>query len=191
MKTPTRPAPHHPQASKAPGPAGTPFEQLDAVLRALLAEHEKLLALAGDHGRAIAQADAAALSTVLIAQSAAVSRISMLERQRQSIVGEIIRSSGIKPTAKGATGPTMSEVAAHAPEPLRSHLASVAAALRELLNKLHREHLAIRKAAEMLSMHMEGLMRQVCRGLSHTGTYARCGSIDSSVQVVSAVDVRS
>ena len=49
------------QAPVAPA-TGTAFEQLDAVLRMLVSGHEKLLALAGEHRRAIAQADAAGLT---------------------------------------------------------------------------------------------------------------------------------
>ena len=45
--------------------------------------------------------------------------------------------------------------------------------------------------AQKLAAEVEGLLRQVCRGLSHTGTYARRGAMDSNVQVVSAMDVRS
>jgi hypothetical protein len=163
-------------------PEGT-FEQLDIVLRQLVTEHEKLLGLAAEHRRAIAQADAAALGVCLGHQQAIVQKITGLERQRQTIVHALIRG--------GNKNVRMSEVTAHAPEPMRSRLAGVAAALREILNKLHQEHLALHRAAETLSMHMEGLLRQVCRGLSHTGTYARGGAIDSSVQVVSSMDVRS
>lgn len=89
----------------------------------------------------------------------------------------------------------MSIVTAGAPEPVRTRLAGVAAALRDVLNRLHREHLAIRAAAEALSSHMEGLMRQVYQRLSHAGTYGRggapAGAVGGGVQVVSSVDVRS
>ncbi len=162
--------------------AVTAFEQLDGVLRLLVAEHEKLLALAAEHRRAIAQADAPALTKCITTQQQVVQRITGLERQRQTVVAGLVKG-------KGQT--RLSEVTASAPEPIRKRLESVAAGLRELLIKLHQEHQALKQAAETLSMHMEGLLRQVCRGISHTGTYARCGAIDSAVQVVSAVDVRS
>ena len=79
--------PHNTEAARpAPSPHLSLFDQLDAVLRSLLSEHEKLLTLAGEHARAISQADAAALSVALAGQSAAVGRITSLERQRQAIV---------------------------------------------------------------------------------------------------------
>ena len=161
----------------------TPYEQLDAVLRQLVVEHEKLLSQAAEHRRAIAQADAGALGVSMSAQQNLVQRITALERQRQTIV------SGL--TKADPRGVRFSDVTARAPEPMRSRLAGVAASLRDVLNALHEEHIALRRAAETLSMHMEGLLRQVCRGLSHTGTYARRGAMDSSVQVVSSMDVRS
>lgn len=161
----------------------SPYEQLDAVLRQLVIEHEKLLAQASEHRRAIAQADAAALGASMAAQQILVQRIAALERQRQTIVSGIARAD--------AQSVRFTDVTARAPEPIRSRLAGVAKSLREVLNALHQEHIALRVAAETLSMHMEGLLRQVCRGLSHTGTYARRGAMDSSVQVVSSMDVRS
>jgi hypothetical protein len=170
---------------------GSAFEQLDATLRLLVAEHQKLLALADEHRRAIMQADAQGLNACLAKQSEVVQRVSDLERRRQGIVLGITRSAPPKPGSPAGRVPTMSEVTIHAPEPVRGRLTSVAGALRELLNTLHQKHRALKQAAETLSQHMEGLMRQVCRELSHTGTYARRGSINSSVQVVSAVDLRS
>lgn len=161
----------------------SPYEQLDAVLRELVIEHEKLLAQATEHRRAIAQADAAALGASMAAQQTLVHRIAALERQRQGIVTGLTKTD--------PRGARFTDVAARAPEPFRSRLAGVARSLREVLNALHQEHVALRQAAETLSMHMEGLLRQVCRGLSHTGTYARRGAVDSSVQVVSSMDVRS
>ena len=170
--------------SPSPAAGATAFEQLDAVLRLLVGEHEKLLELAGEYRRAIAQADGPGLARCMGAQQQVVQRITGLERQRQTVVAGLVRGAG-----NGQT--RLSEVTAGAPEPMRRRLEGVAGGLRDLLGKLHQEHQALKLAAETLSMHMEGLLRQVCRGMSHTGTYARCGSIDSMVQVVSAVDVRS
>lgn len=177
-------------------PTAGAFEQLEATLRSLVTEHERLLVLTVEHRGAIAAADARALSVCIARQNEVVQRIAALERQRQGIVGAIMRMPAAQGPARLAQAqPTMSTVAAHAPEPVRSRLAAVTTALRELLHKLHTEHLAVRSAAETLSAHMEGLMRQVCQRMSHAGTYGRGGLAgaggQSSVQVVSSVDVRS
>lgn len=180
--------PPAPPAAPAPPTMPALYDQLDAVLRALLAEHERMLAITADHRRAIAEADAVALNACLERHAGSAQRVAELERQRQGIVSSLVAQIG-----PGRVGPgqNLSALTARAPEPVRARLASVGAALRELLNALHREHQALRAAAETLSAHMEGLMRQVCRRLSHAGTYARSGWVDSSVQVVSALDVRS
>jgi hypothetical protein len=170
------------------------FEQLEVILRLLVGEHERLLALTGEHGRAIATANVHALSVCIGKQNEVVQRIAALERQRQGLVGAIMRMPALQGPARLAqTQPTMSAVTANAPEPVRSRLAAVTAVLRELLTKLHREHMVVRSAAETLSAHMEGLMRQVVQRMSHAGTYARGGlaGTQSAVQVVSSVDVRS
>ncbi len=181
--------PSIPARPASPQPAGSTvadFDKLDGVLRSLLGEHERLLALAKEHQRAIAQADAAGLSSILAEQAEILHRVTGLEQLRRALVS---RLAGAMP--KQGQPQTVTALAAHAPAPLRDRLTSVAAALRELLNTLHREHQAVRQAAETLSSHMEGLMRQVCRRLSHAGTYARGGGFDASVQVVSSLDVRS
>lgn len=157
-------------------------ERLDALLRALVAEHERLLVIAGEHRAALAGADLPALNSCIIRQNEIVQRISELERERQALTGR---------AGPGDSPVHLSTLTASAGEPARSRLAALAARLRELLNQLHREHQMLRMAAEELSNHMEGLMRQVCRTLSHAGTYGRAGTVAAGSQVVSALDVRS
>lgn len=172
--------------------------ELESVLRRLVSEHEGLLVLTLEHRRCLAQAELTALNSCIGRQAEAVQRIAALERERQAIVARFLpppttASTLARPGTPAAAPPTatVSTLAAAAPEPVRSRLLSIAQSLRELLNRLHREHVALRAAAETLSGHMEGLMRQVCRTLSHAGTYGRCGSFESRVQVVSAIDVKT
>jgi hypothetical protein len=179
-------------ASPAITPAAA-FEQLDGVLRLLLAEHETLLALTSQHRAAISAADGHALGACIGRQNEVVQRIASLEKQRQAIVSAIVRPAPARPGAfpQPAQDPSLSTVASFAPEPIRMRIIAVAGALRDLLNRLHNEHLAVKVAAETLSAHMEGLMRQVCQRLSHAGTYARGGAVSASVQVVSSMDLRT
>lgn len=183
-----RPAP---VPSPDSGPAVADFDKLDGVLRELLAEHERLLMLTREHQRAIATADIGGLTHCLTAQGEVIQRVATLERLRQVLVARITAASSAAQPLGSGRAPTITMLAQRAPAPIRDRLTAVALALRELLNTLHREHLAMRQAAETLSSHMEGLMRQVCRRLSHAGTYARGGGFDASVQVVSTLDVRS
>lgn len=187
--------PNAPSARPAPANASTQcLEQLTGVMSGLLAEHERMLALTVEHRRAISEADMGALRACLTQQGEVAGAIAALEKQRLALVGTITGQRGTitgVPAHPNAPRTTITQLAGRAPEPVRSRLLGVTDALRELLNTLHREHLALRTAAETLSSHMEGVMRQVCRTLSHAGTYARSGSVDASVQVVSALDVRT
>jgi hypothetical protein len=157
------------------------------VLRRLIDEHEELLKVAALHRSAIGNADARLMADCLNVQGAAAERILGLERERQAMVAALVGKSGVSPKARI----TLSQLAKGLSDPVRSRLLAAGEGLREVLNKLHQEHTAIRSAATALSSHMEGLMRQVCRRLSHAGTYARSGSVDAGVAVVTAVDLRS
>lgn len=151
----------------------SPYEQLDAVLRQLVIEHEKLLA--------------PVVSIVGPSHTRMPRQLGEHGRSADSCPAHRPHWSGSdKRSCRASPGPTLracgfTDVTARAPEPIRSRLAGVAKSLREVLNALHQEHIALRVAAETLSMHMEGLLRQVCRRLSHTGTYAAAS--DSSVQL--------
>ncbi|HMN40137.1 MAG TPA: flagellar export chaperone FlgN [Phycisphaerales bacterium] len=165
-----------PKSTAGAAPAMGAFEQLEATLRLMVSEHERLLVLTGEHKAAIGAADMRRLGVCIGKQNEVVQRIAALERQRQGIVGAIVRMPAVQgPARLSQEQPTFSGVAAQAPEPVRSRLTSVAAALREILHRLHGEHMAVRSAAETLSSHMEGLVRQVCQRMSHAGTYGRGG----------------
>lgn len=182
-----------PAAAAQPQAPGA-LEQLEAVLRMLVVEHERMLALTTAHRKAISEADLPALRQCMAGQSEITASITALEKQRQTIVatltGQRVGMPAPMPTP-GAPRLTVSMLAKAAPEPVRARLLAVSDALRDLLNRLHREHLALRAAAETLSSHMEGVMRQVCRTLTHAGTYARSGAIDASLPVAAALDVRT
>jgi hypothetical protein len=175
----------------SPKPAPTPplpagVEQLDACLSALVAEHERLLAVTGEHRAALAGADLRALNDCIRRQNDIVQRISEIEQRRRSAATMLIGQP-----RPGDPELTIAQVSSRVPEPGRSRLASLTARLRDLLNQIHREHQALRIAAQELSNHMEGLMRQVYGTLSHSGTYGRGGAVAAGAQVVSALDVRT
>jgi hypothetical protein len=61
--------------------------------------------------------------------------------------------------------------------------------LRSLIERVQREHRAIRSASETLGEHMRGLIQQVRGRLSCAGTYGRGGSVEAGGRVYSSVDV--
>src|SRR5262249_51899410 len=68
---------------------------------------------------------------------------------------------------------TLSDLAGRLPGAARGRVLSLGERLRALLSTLHREHEVLRTAAAALASHMDGLMRQIGRRLSHAGTYER------------------
>lgn len=65
----------------------------------------------------------------------------------------------------------------------------MAGRLRFLLADIETQNSTLRTATAVLISHMEGLMRQVARRLSHSGTYGRKGYVETVPTVVSAVDL--
>jgi hypothetical protein len=171
--------------------------ELEGLLKDLLAEHERLLALAGEHRAAIRGADAAALGECVKRQNQAVQRIAELETRRLTLAARMgaapapgVGGRGVATAVAGAERPTVTRLAASLTEPLRGRVMAIASRLREVLERLRKEHAALREAAGVLGAHMDGLMRQITGRLSHAGTYGRRGAVDARVQVVSALDVR-
>lgn len=162
-------------------------EALDAALRGLVSAYEEMLKLAALHRAAIQHADVRALADVMAAQAAVADRVTELEQQRQAAAAAMMKAAGIA----GSSKVTIAQLVRSIAEPARVRLLALADRLRELLNKLHTEHMALREAAQALAGHMEGLMRQVYRRLSHSGTYGRTGTVDTGGAVVTTLDVRS
>ncbi len=190
-------------------PNAAQSEALSLVLQQLVSEHEGLLALAGQYRAALARADVHAMESCLELQSAAFLRVQDLELRRQ----QVVRSFTVPPTPASPTAlshgqasassagasrllsnqplPSISALSTRLAEPTRGRVLALADRLRDVLNRLHQEHAAIREAAETLGAHMEGVLRQVCRKISHAGTYGPRAAIDTRTPVVTALDVRS
>jgi hypothetical protein len=170
-------------------------QELERLLEQLLVEHEQLLVLAGSHRAAIAGANPNCLADCVQQQNEVVQRVAELEKRRLGIVARL--ADKMKPLSAGRAmegvpdKPTVSWIAKALPEPVRTRLVALAERLRELLARLQKEHAALREASTALAAHMEGLMRQLAKRLSHSGTYGRRGIVEAPVQVVSALDLRS
>lgn len=162
--------------------------ELEALLEALVSQHEKLLELAGAHLEAVRRADHNALRLRLEEQQDTLQRIADLEQRRAVLVNTLTQNL----PARAGRGPvTLSELAGAAPEPQRSTLLARARTLRELIHKVKQEQGTLRWASRSLAAHMEGVMRQVAKRLSHAGTYGRHGAVDADAVVLSALDLRS
>lgn len=163
------------------------YEQLELALAGLRQSHAELLELAGEQREAIRAADGAALGRTVARQAEALERLAEFEQVRQAITSEL--SDGLPRRPAGAGPITVRELAGLAPEPWRTRLLEEAGALKTIVERLRDEHRTLRGATLSLLAHMEGLMRQVGRRLSHSGTYGRRGVVEAGATVISAVDV--
>lgn len=165
------------------GPAPLHLEEL---LGELIGAHERLLALAREHRAALSRADSAAIAACIRAQNEAVQGVAAIEARRMAVVTSMADLAGAPPT--------LSSIIARLPAGARDRLTALGERLRSLLTTLHREQEVLRTAAEALAAHMDGLMRQIGRRLSHTGTYERpshgaTAAHPGHTQVLTALDM--
>jgi hypothetical protein len=176
-----------------PNPTMTPSalcERLESLLEGLHAAYVRLGEHAAAHREAIRQADTPALAETTAAQSRSLDTLARLEQQRRELVAA---SCTRFPTlaSKRSTVITLTDLCACVPEQDRPRLTTRARELRTLIESVNEQTTTIKAATVSLVAHMEGLMRQVGRQLSHAGTYTRRGYVEAGGCVVSALDLRS
>jgi hypothetical protein len=160
---------------------------LESLLRGLLAEHEQLLASAGEHMDAARAADVEALRVCVEKRTVILQRISDLEEDRRRLVNTI----GVGIPVAGRRGPlTLTEIASAMPDPHRTKLLDIAQRLRGVMERVQTEHGTLRAVLGALAAHTEGVIRQVAGRLSASGAYGRRGTVDST-PVATAIDLRS
>jgi hypothetical protein len=154
--------------------------QLEALLRELAAVQTELLALAGEHRAAIARADTGAIADCVQRQAALLDRSRVADLQRRALV---------EAWAPRERGVTLTDLAGRVEEPARTRLLALGGQVRGLVERLARENRVVRAATEALMAHMDGLVRQVARRLSQSGTYSRRG-IDTGTPLAAGLDLR-
>lgn len=181
-RTPTRALPTDPARA---------LDDLDAAVRELIVEHERLIVAVADQRDAVSRADGSRLTAAILRQGESAQRIAQIERRRINAVAALTAPAraGSRTSQPGQV--RLTELAATLPEPGRSRLLESVGMLRTILEQLHREYAVLKDAATQLASHLEGITRQVYAKLSHTGAYARSGSLRAPVQVVSSLDIRS
>ncbi|MGH7132270.1 MAG: hypothetical protein ACREJO_10035 [Phycisphaerales bacterium] len=171
---------------------------LESLLRDLTAHHEAAVVLCREHRTAIARADHHAIGVCVMRQQTAGSTLAELDLRRMRLVAAAVPAPApAKPVAskpadrRGMQAPEMrlSELAAHAPGAWRERLLERAESLREVMRGAAREQEVLRQASESLLSHMKGLMAQVSRQLSATGTYARTHTPPEHAQVLTGIDL--
>lgn len=165
------------------------FDDLSGVLDGFVAAYESLLTAVGQHRAGVRRADGGAVAAAAARQATLHATIAGLDRRRRELVVAACSAcpdlAGVHPSVV-----TMRDLAAASPAGVRASMTARAERLRELVRLVHEETRTIRAATESVLAHLEGLMRQVGRQLSHAGTYTRRGFVEPGGVVVSAVDVK-
>jgi hypothetical protein len=161
-------------------------QELEVLLTDLLAHHEQMLAHSRRHADALRRADLPALRRAIEDQQTLGRRIIDLESRRARLV-----AAALGPRA--AQTP-LSALAMRLPPGPRERVLALAERLKAVLQSVLEAQRVVARASESLMGHMQGLMQQVARKLSHAGTYDRPGRpalAISSGAVISGLDVRS
>lgn len=187
--TPTPRSPAQPQPSKPTlklaGMMPPLSEELRALLQALLERHDAMIRHTAQHHEAIRQADIRRCEQIVREEQATLAAIADLELKRQSLVARAMRE--ITPAPKNLS--RLTDIALHCPDAERTELLELSARLRKTIERLQQEQNLLRVVSRVLMAHMEGLMRQVARSLSHAGTYGQRGVVAGN-QIVTSLDVR-
>lgn len=162
--------------------------EIDALLTASLEENQRLLSLAERHREALRRADGDAARTCIEEQDVCLRRLADLDRRRIEVIGAFESSRRGQKSGPGQSPTTITDLTDAVPEPDRTRLREKAATLKELMARIRSEYQTIQMATRSLLAHMEGLMRQIGRQLSHTGTYGRRGYVEPAANAC-AIDL--
>lgn len=165
-------------------------EQIVESLKRLISLHDELLEVVKAEREAILHADTQAVRACVECKSMLVERLREIELVRLNAVTALFSSSGDAPmSGEQAAEVSLEAITQRFDSPMRAHAIELGRRLSEKVTTLQRQHGVVRLAAESLLSHMQGLMHQVSRKLSHAGTYGRSGTIASHPQVVSGLDM--
>jgi FlgN protein len=168
----------------SPDHAHRHFSLLESVLVEQVGVHERMLALLAEHRAALQTADLTRLRQALDKHHPLAVRAQELEDQRRKVV----RSLTGNPADEQRS---LRSLLTFAPDSVRERLARIAESLKHLLERMANEQQALARASEVLSGHMQGVLRQVYSQFSDSGTYARSGVVETRAQVLSALDIHS
>ena len=181
------------------------IDRLEGVLALLVDHHVRMIEHAQQHRSAISRADARAMAQCVAQQHADAARFGELEALRAEIFRAAMPRPAVSPAPQSARGArnappaplppppeipaNVSSLIARATGPARARLNSLVSRLRALVDQLEQQRRVIRVATESLLGHMNGLIAQVGRALSPTGTYSRPNAPSPQSQVLSGLDL--
>lgn len=180
------------------GLTGPVLDRLEGVLAMMVDLHQKMLEHNVQHREALRRADAAMIARCVHQQCADAAKFNELETLRNDLFAVLARAGVPRPAVAGKGAPpppiptlTLSGVIERAGEQHRARLTALGNSLRGLVGQVEKQRAVLKIATESLLSHMQGMLSQVSRSLSPTGTYARPRTIPSGMQVMSSVDLVS
>lgn len=166
-------------------PATTKTEQLEAVLRELLKEHEALIKLASRHKEALRRADAQEISRISSERTAVVARIAMHDKKRAEIVGVLAKDLGLN-----GAGVTVRAIVSLIGGQAATQLGILAEKLRTIIERARTEQAAIRDATATVAGHLGGVLTHVVRTCSVGQTYTAKGKMNAGTAMPASIDFK-
>lgn len=163
-------------------------EALDTLLDGYTRAYERVRADAVAQRDAIRKGDAARAAAAATDQAGVLETILALDRSRDELINAAAASL---PHAAGRGRLTLRRIAGALPGGRAAELVARAESLRTLVIETKALTASVAGAAAILVGHFEGLMRQVGRQLSHSGTYSPRGYVEAGGQVVTCLDLRT
>ncbi len=174
-----------------------PANAVESLVTELLEAYGELLSLAAEHRAAISRADGRALDECSRREADLADRLINLESRRRQLASSApvpLRPPHSPYPAAAPPSPlpspvTLSTIASSLPEPQRTRVLEKTGRLRDLVSRVRSEYAVIRAATQSVVAHIDGIVQQVGRRLSDTGTYGRAGRVDSSRPAVLGIDL--
>ncbi len=184
VQTRSRPGTRPPAARRAPvhaspvPPAAIDAGAVESLLTDLLAAYGELASLAAEHRAAISRADGDAVEACARREAGLAARLADIEQRRRALA-----------SAPPGERVTISSVVERLPQPARARAAELVSRLRETVKGVQRDYATIRAATQSIVAHIDGLVQQVSRRLSGTGTYGPEGRVEAAKTVPCGIDV--
>ena len=152
---------------------------LESVLQRLVGVHEEMVGLLHRKRDAMRRGQALAMTELCGLENEKVQAISELEKSRLEVVGQLT----LILDAQAAEPMRMGEMLPRLPEPWCGRLGVLRQQLRDRMVEASQQASVVRRAAESLMRHVQGLVRSISVVSSGTSTYGDRGSPPPSATV--------
>ncbi len=157
----------------------TLVESLEDLLSEMLSLYEQSLANTREHRAAVSQANRVAMARCASTQASLQAKIDAAERRRSSLLAAFRQGVSLREVLSALDGQDT------------ERCEELGRSLKDVVSQLRREQKRLGLASSSLAQHMQGLMQQIQRSLSHAGVYSTQGRVEAGGVVMSALDVTS